>query len=181
MKRQIAITLLFFLLTGCATIAGVKEGEEEFLPPVAGPPYDSYIQGQPAIDMRIEGGIYYWKSANTWHVRFARPYTAPRAFPEGTVFSGNIRVEDGIIIDVSRFNASPIDDIRRLRDTLSFRFEIKDDIKGFDFVVQPVLSRYCVISDFRVQGILNPELVRLGAFMHRPESVPFKICVRSFE
>jgi hypothetical protein len=33
----------------------------------------------------------------------------------------------------------------------------------------------------RVNGIYSPELIRLGEFMHRPDSIPFRICVRSFE
>lgn len=185
-KKGTKVLVFYFILvllfySGCATIAGVGEGGEEFVPPGFGPQYDRYIQGEPRIDMKIEGGIYYWKTANTWHIRFARPYSAPRPFPDGTVFSGHIRVEDGIIIDVRRFNVSPLNEIRRLGDAISFRFEIKDEIEGFDFIIQPVLSQYCVTSEFRVQGIHAPELIRLGEFMHRPDGVPFKICVRSFE
>jgi hypothetical protein len=170
--------LLSLLITGCATIAGVDSGEEA---PFIVIPDDRDIRGEPRSDFRLEGGIFYWKTKNTWHVRFARPYTAPRPIPEGTIFSGNIRVEDGIILDVRRYNVSPPNELRRLRDTISFRFEIKEQVEGFDFIIQPVTSQYCVTSDFRINGIYSPELIRLGEFMHRPDSIPFRICVRSFE
>ena len=182
MKLLNAIVITLFiqlLITGCATIAGVQEGDE--LPPLVSIPYDRDIAGQPRIDFRVEGGIYYWKTLNTWHIRFARPYTAPRPLPEGTIFSGNIRVEDGIIVDIKRHNISPLNEVRRLRDTISFRFEIKEEVEGFDFIVQPTISQYCVISDLRINGLYAPDLIRLGEFMHRPNTVPFRICVRSFE
>lgn len=179
LRSILSVVLLFSL--GCATIAGVDEGGDGSLPSGFGLPHDSSIQGEPRIDMKIEGGIYYWKTANIWHIRFARPYSASRPFLDRTIFSGQIKVEDGIIIDVRRFNVSPLNEIRRFGDTISFRFEIKDDVEGFDFIIQPVLSRYCVTSELRVQGIYAPELIRLGEFMHRPDEVPFKICVRSFE
>ncbi len=170
--------ILSLISSGCATIAGVNDVDET---PFIAIPDDRDIRGEPRVDFRLDGGIFYWKTKNTWHIRFARPYTAPRPFPEGTVFSGSVRVEDGIILDVRRYNVSPLNELRRLRDTITFRFEIKEQVEGFDFIIQPVTSQYCVTSDFRVNGIYSLELVRLGEFMHRPSSIPFRICVRSFE
>ncbi len=182
MDYKLKSILIFSLIviTGCATIAGLDE-EEGPPGPFAGYSYEREIDGQPRVDFRIEGGIYYWKRGDTWHIRFARPRVSPRPVPEGTVFSGSIKVEDGILIDVRRQNTSPFNEVKRFGDTLSFRFEIKEAVEGFDFTIQPLLSRYCVITDLRVNGIYMPELVHLGEFMHRPDSIPFRICVRRSE
>ncbi len=177
-KARDLLIILSLLTSGCATIAGVNGIDDT---PFMVIPDDRDINGEPRIDFRLEGGIFYWKTKNTWHLRFARPYTAPRPFPEGTIFSGSVRVEDGIILDLRRYNVSPLNELRRLRDTISFRFEIKEEVEGFDFIIQPITSQYCVTADLRINGIYSPELVRLGEFRHRPDSIPFRICVRSFE
>lgn len=173
------LVFIFLLTASCATIAGIEEEEPIFHDFATLDERD--ISGQPRIDFRLEGGVYYWKTANTWHIRFARPYASPKPIPEGTFFSGNIRVKDGIIIDLKRYNVSPFNDLRRIRDNISFRFEIKEEVEGFDFIIQPVLSRYCVVTNIKINGIYAAQLIRLGEFMHRPDAVPMEICVRSFE
>ncbi len=120
-----------------------------------------------------------WRTANTWNIRFARPIALPRPVVEGTIFSGNILIEHGLIANLITHNLSPQNIVRiRGGNTILLKLDVKEQVEGFEFTVQPINTRYCVTIDIKVNGIYAPEFLRLGKFMHRSNFIPLKICVK---
>lgn len=184
--RYLKTVMTLLLLTaagGCATIAGVGE-EPQPMPAVSEFPYDRYVEGRPNLDFRVQGGFYLWREGNSWHVRAAEQLDRPR-IPSAVwpVMTGRLSIENAIISDVRRVSLPPFDYVRQKRKDVSFRFEFRDlvgDARGFDFTVRPTSLDYCVTLDFLVDGVARPGIVHLGSFMHIPETLPLRICLRSF-
>lgn len=186
MPMLLAVALLA-TVSGCATIAGVGEEGPQAMPPDTTFPYDRYVEGRPNLDFRVQGGFYLWREGNSWHVRAAeqldRPRTPSAVWP---VMTGKISIENAILADVRQVNIPPLDYARQRRRTISFRFEFRDGMpggepRGFDFKVQPTSLDYCVTLEFLVDGVARPGIVHLGSFMHIPETLPLRICLRSFD
>lgn len=186
MHKHIHIIMILLLLaatTGCATIAGVEE-EPQPRPITSEFPYDRYVEGKPSMDFRAQGGFYLWKEGNNWHVRAAEKLDRPR-IPSTfwPVMTGQISIEHAIISDLKRVSLPPADYVRQKRKEISFRFEFQDpyyNARGFDFTVRPTSLDYCVTLDFLVDGVARPGIVHLGSFMHVPDTLPIRICPRSF-
>jgi hypothetical protein len=187
MNNAVKTALLLFCLSvvaSCATIAGVNEPGE---PPESAEttfPYDRYVEGKPNVDMRIEGGFYIWRIGNEWYVRIAKKLNRFRMPPQiGTVVTGRLKVDDGITYDIQRHDFGPLDDARQRMNDISFKFNLRDefgnDIEGFDFKIRPTGLEYCVILDLKVDDKPRPGIVHLGSYMHIPETLPLKICLRS--
>lgn len=173
-----------FLLGSCATIAGVDESgpepksERTF-------PYDRFVEGKPNFDMRVEGGCYIWRDGNSWHVRIAKKLDRPTtASIIGPVITGKIRVKRGLVANFSQQNVSTLNDVRYMKNNISFRFELRNDIgndiEGFDFTVKPTGLDYCLTFDFLTDGVPTPGIIHLGSFRHIPEEMPLKVCLHSF-
>ncbi len=184
--KALAFFMAPFLLASCATIAGV--GEEGPSPQAETTfPYDRYVEGQPSIDLRVEGGFYIWRQGNDWHVRVAKKLNRPRTISViGPVIAGKVRVKDGLLANFSNFNLSTLNNVRFFQRNIAFKFELRNDnlgndIEGFDFAVKPTAPEYCVTFDFLVDGAAMPGIVHLGSFMHVPEMMPLKICLHSFD
>lgn len=184
--KLLRLTLVTFLLCSCATIAGVDESGPS--PGAEGTfPYDRYVEGQPNIDLRVEGGCYIWREGNNWHVRIAKKLDRPRTLPIiGPVITGKVHVRDGNMTNFSGFRLTGLNDVRLLRKNISFKFEIRNDnlgndIEGFDFTVKPIAPEYCVTFDILVDGAAMPGIVHMGSFRHIPETMPLKICLHSFD
>ncbi|MBI5639942.1 MAG: hypothetical protein HZA17_05905 [Nitrospirae bacterium] len=200
-RRAILLFAFLFLVTSCATLAGVDEpdGKRPKFPRDTTFPYDQYVIGKPNLDMRVQGGFYIWRIGNLWHVRMAEKLDRPRLpVPVEPVITGSIRVENGITADVRKINIGPLSDVRHKRDDIFFKFDLRDDtfnvdrrrdvesfevrgdIRGFDFRVQPKGTEYCVRLNMEVDGIPRPGIVHMGSFMHIAETLPLTICVHSF-
>lgn len=184
--KLLAISMTSFLLVSCATLAGVGESgpspkEEDTFP------YDRYVEGQPNIDLRIEGGCYIWREGNNWHVRIAKKLDRPRTLSiVGPVVTGKIHVRNGLVGNFSEFNVSTLNNVRFFQKNISYKFELRNDnlgndIEGFDFAVKPTGPEYCVIFNILVDGAAMPGIVHLGSFMHIPDTMPLKICLHSFD
>ena len=186
LHKVVGLFAAVLLLGSCAVIAG---------PPGSGPspdtgstfPYDQYVQGQPNIDMRVDGGCYIWRTGNEWHVRFAKKLDRPRNLPlQGPVITGKVRVRQAVAADLREKDVSLPNDVHFRGKNIVFKFERRNDnfgndIEGFDFMVKPLSPEYCVTFDILVDGNKMPGFVRLGSFMHVPEELPLKICMHSFD
>jgi len=187
MISRIAVTVLLaslLLAAGCATIAGVGEEPQE-QPPYPTAPYDRYVEGRPSLDPRTNGGFYIWREGNLWHVRVAEKFNRPQLpTPVWPVITGVISVENGFVADVRKVNVPPLDFVRFRQDEITYRFELREgsigQVMGFDFQIRPTLIDYCVTLEVLVDGVPRPGIVHLGTFMHNPETLPFRICLRSF-
>jgi hypothetical protein len=184
--KLLAFLMAPFLLMSCATLAGVGESgpspkEENTFP------YDRYVEGQPNIDLRVEGGCYIWRDGNNWHVRIAKKLDRPRTLSIiGPVITGKVRVRHGNLTNFSNFNLTTLNDVRFFQRNISFKFELRNDnlgndIEGFDFAVKPTAPEYCITFDLLVDGATMPGIIHLGSFMHIPETMPLEICLHSFD
>lgn len=178
MKRiMVAAALIacFFATAGCETLLGPSEAEA----PLPGNPprsYDMVIEGAPDMNfINVKGGYYIWSVGNSWHVRVARTDTQLRSFPMD-FFTGTIRVEGGHITNAETRNVLPPDDMRADPNSILYRFEVQQGVKGVDFMVRPVTPEYCITFDPRVNDSADPGYVHLGNAMVVPDTVPIKIC-----
>lgn len=169
-------------LAACSTILGPPDSGDEFspFPPGTSLPYDQFVEGQPDPRlMTVSGGMYIWKTGDQWHVRIARvdKLEPQRTFPP--VYSGTILIDNGFIAGISEQNVHPTHEVRVRMNEIFFRFELRSDIEGFDFRIQPKGGLgYCVTADFRFNGMPYPDLVRLGRSMYPPQSLPVTMCFR---
>jgi hypothetical protein len=176
----VALITCFLATTACETILGPSESQPPLPenPPFLSQPYDMQVEGAPNLNLiTVKGGYYIWKDGNSWHVRLARTDTQPRNFPDD-VFTGTIRVEGGYITNVETQNVQFPDDMRPDPGNILYRFEIQRDVKGINFRVRPVISEYCITFDVHVNGLANPEFIRLGSAMVVPDTVPLQMCFR---
>ncbi|MDA8078854.1 MAG: hypothetical protein M0Z79_07940 [Nitrospiraceae bacterium] len=177
--------VLLLAISGCATVAGVNE-EPQNAPPYPTSPYDKYVEGKPNLDPRAQGGFYIWRNGNSWHVRVVEKAEQPRVLsPVWPIITGTISLENAVVTNVRRVNIPPLDDIRYRRENITFRFEMRESvarqIAGFDFKALPSSIDYCITLEVFVDGNPRPGIVHLGSFMHIPETLPLRICLRSFD
>ncbi len=183
MRDLCAKTVLFcvvlFGLASCNIIAGPPDAEREATIP-GGPlaPYDRLIEGQPSQNlMTVRGGIYIWKTGNSWHLRVAKVANPPFPVVREPVFSGSIRVDDGIITQVIRQNLDIMSRVSQLRSEVTFDIEPRNNIQGFDLQIRPTTGiRHCVTIDFLMNGARNPGVVHLGQGTYVPETLPLTLC-----
>lgn len=183
-KCIVAIFILA-LVASCATLAGVNEpGEPPDFDDRAALRYEKYIDGAPNSDMRTDGGLFIWRTGNTWHVRMARKHPRVRQIaPSGPVVTGGLRVDNAVVHDFVKHEMGPFNSVWQRINDIEFRFDLREetgrDIEGFDFKLRPIDLEYCVTLDVMVDGEPRPGIVRLGSFMHSPEMLPLEICSRS--
>jgi hypothetical protein len=180
LTKIISFVFLLFLFSACNTVLG-PPGSENDLPPLeSGPviPYDSYIEGQPNLDLAASrGGLYIWKEGDNWHVRLANVEGLHAFDFEYPLFSGVIEVRNGMIVNVEEQNVYPSNEVRAAgMSSIYFDFELKSGIEGFDFRIQPTHIDYCVVLDLQFNARPSPRLVNLGKTMFNPEAVPVPIC-----
>lgn len=174
---------MLMLIPSCATIAGVNEEPlQRAVEP--GFSYEKYIDGAPGTDMRVEGGFYFWRTGNIWHVRLARKNIRPRSPGlTGPVVTGSLQIRDAVVYEITRHGMGMQDDVRQKMNDIYFAFELREDrpgdVEGFDFRLRPTGLDYCVTLDLMVEGVPRPGIVRLGSYMHIPEALPLNICSHS--
>lgn len=177
--------MLFIGLVSCSTIAGPPDSETELAVPGGSlAPYDRLVEGQPNQNlMTVRGGIYVWKVSNTWHLRVAKVAHPPMPVPREPIFSGSIRVDDGIIVTVRRQNLDIRSRVSQLRSEVTFDIEPRStvqgqgDIQGFDIEIRPTTGlRHCINLDFSMNGARNPGVVHLGQGTYVPETLPLTLC-----
>lgn len=170
-------------LVSCSIIAGPPDSATELSVP-GGPsaPYDRLVEGQPVQNlMTVRGGIYVWKTGNIWHVRVAKVAHPPVQVFREPIFSGSIRVDDGIIVTVRRHNLGNMSRVSQLRNEVTFAIEprsnVQGDIQGFDLEIRPTTGlKHCVNLDFSMNGARNPGIVHLGQGTHVPDTLPLTLC-----
>lgn len=169
----------FFALTSCNIILGTPNDGAELPipPPYESTGYDFYIDGSPVSLSPADTPQYYiWKVGNSWHVRISGMINEPLSFTRGPFFSGLISTSNAVITNVVSISEDPFDNILNRLNDIQFEFEFSNNIKGLDFELKPASRNYCVIMDLRVNGVMMPELVRLGHSMYVPQTLPLKIC-----
>jgi len=175
--------LCLITLVSCSTIAGPPESETELsIPGGSLTPYDRLVEGQPSQNlMTVRGGIYLWKTGNTWHLRVAKVAHPPMPVPREPVFSGSIRVDNGIITTVIRQNLDLRSRISQVRSEVTFdiepRINVQTDVQGFDLHIRPTTgNQHCVNLDFSMNGARNPGIVHLGSGTYAPDALPLTLC-----
>jgi hypothetical protein len=93
-------------------------------------------------------------------------------------FAGSIGVEGGYITNVKTKNTRPPDDLRPDPKNIFYRFVIRREVKGVSFRVKPIISEYCITFDLQINGLANPEYIRLGRAMVVPDVAPLTMCFR---
>ncbi len=121
-----------------------------------------------------------------WHVRVVEKANQPGVLsPVWPIITGKISLESAVVTNVRKVNVPPLDDIRYRRDNITFRFEMRESVArqvaGFDFKALPSSIDYCLTLEVFVDSTPRPGIVHLGSFMHIPETLPLRICLRSFD
>lgn len=179
--------VIFFLyaipLVSCNFVAGPPDSDVGLsIPPGAAAPYDRLVEGQPNQSlMTVRGGIYVWKTGNTWHLRVAKAAHPPMPVPREPVFSGSIRVDEGIIAIVNRQDLDFRSRLSQLKNEVTFEIEprinVREDVQGFDLQIRPTVgNRHCVDLDFSMNGVRNPGIVHLGSGTYVPSTLPLTLC-----
>ncbi|HWR59293.1 MAG TPA: hypothetical protein VN328_10430 [Thermodesulfovibrionales bacterium] len=141
-------------------------------------PYDVFVEGEPNLNiLASKGGLFIWKTGNSWHVRVAR-LNVPRVIVPRDVFIASIVVENGILTTDKRIPRLP-DEMRIGLNDIFFRFEVEREVKGLDFTVRPTTGfAYCVNFEFQINNVISPEFAYIGRTMFSPVPMPLKICIR---
>jgi hypothetical protein len=92
-------------------------------------PMTRYVEGQPNVDLRVQGGCYIWRQGSTnWHLRIARKIDRPRTLSIiGPVITGKVHVKNGNLANFSNFNLTPLNDVRFFQRNIAFKFEMRND------------------------------------------------------
>lgn len=177
---KIAAMLIFLVIaTSCNTLLGPPGSESELtLPfPADSFPYDRLIEGQPNLNLlAVQGGIYIWKTGDNWHVRIAKVAHPPVPALREPVFTGNMHIENGLVVNVVKYNLNIRNDVNFRMNDIFFRIEPENTIEGFDFQIKPTSISYCTMLDFRINGAMIPDTVHLGNSMFIPKGLPLTIC-----
>ncbi|MEW6109249.1 MAG: hypothetical protein AB1632_08830 [Nitrospirota bacterium] len=174
-----AFILCLFAITACSAILGPPDSGNDLplIPPEQTLSSERLIEGQPNISMMpVRGGYYVWKTGKSWHVRISKLEGPPTLYAPRPYFSGVIFVDNAIIQNVTKYNVDPFNDVRSSMKDISFRFELKKDIEGFDFDIKTLGVKYCITLDLRVNGNMTPKSVHLGRSMYMPDTLPVTIC-----
>lgn len=177
--RMIVFLCLMAGITGCAAIVGEPLPDDELMAsPDADFPLDFYMEGQPNEGLfNAEGGYFLWRNNNVFSVRISKQGFAA-IFPPGPMFTGAIRASRGMILSVRRYNLAAPDHVKYAAGNVDFRLELRDEVSGFDFEVEPIGIEYCVTFDLRYNGMAAPQMVHLGPTMFIPATMPISVCVR---
>ncbi len=181
LTRVMILLLLVTFLASCNTVLGPPGSEPAMMDPSGSRfPHTAMLEGQPPlVSMRAEGGYYVWRTGNTWHVRVAKSDRFGFETPgQPTIYSGNIHVETGVIADLQNQNTTLLSDVRLKQKAVVFRFDLRNDVEGFDFIVKPFAAEYCLTFDLRRNKQKLPEIVHLGRSMYVPDTMPLVACVR---
>ncbi len=181
MMRNILFILLVFGVTACSTILGPPGSEPDgpFMHHPQSLPSERIVEGQPNLSLlTVRGGMYVWKTGNSWHVRIAQVYQPHLRLALPPAYSGTIRIDNGVIVNVSHKNVGPANEVSFRMNELFFRFELRKEkeVQGFDFQVQPTGIRHCVSLDFLYNGMSSPDLVFMGSSMYNPGTLPVNVC-----
>lgn len=185
--REFLLPAIMFLcgvsvLAGCSTVLGPPDSESEIMESQIHaqhtPQYDLFFEGQPSPAMFTrEGGYYLWRTGNVWHVRVAKSDRFRFDTSLTPVFAGEVNVEKGIIVNVAKHHVDIQNDVLQRRDSIVYRFRLRNDVEGFDFSVKPFGIRYCVYFDLKVDQSSDPSIVHLGRSMFVPDRMPLVSCV----
>lgn len=182
---MLTAVLIFAGLTavaGCSTVLGPPDSEsggmESHTHANHESQYELFFEGQPNQGMlNVEGGYYLWRTGNVWHVRVAKSDRFRFDSSLNPVFTGEVKVEKGIVVNLSRHQVDVSNDVRQRKDNITFRFRLRNDVEGFDFSVKPFGVRYCVTFDLKMDQSNNPSIVHLGRSMFVPDKMPLISCV----
>lgn len=180
-RKTVLLFLLSTLLVSCNTVLGPPGSEPAMIQAAGAPfPHTAMFEGQPNMSaIRAGGGYYLWRTGNTWHVRVAKSDRFGFETPgRPTIYSGSIHVETGVIADLQKQNTTLLSDVRLKQKKIVFRFDLRNDVEGFDFSVRPFAPEYCLTFDLRRNKEQLPEIVHLGRSLFIPDTMPLLACVR---
>lgn len=180
-SRNLFFVFFILGLTACSAILGPPGSEPDgpFIHHPQSLPSERLIEGQPNLSiMPVRGGMYVWKTGNSWHVRIAQVYQPSLRYALPPVYSGTIRIDNGVIMNVVHKNVGPANEVRFRMNEMAFRFELRQEreIQGFDFQVQPTGIRHCVSLDFLYNGMPSPDLMFMGSSMYNAGTLPVTVC-----
>jgi hypothetical protein len=180
-RQTVLLLFLCIFLVSCNTILGPPGSEPAMMEAAGAPfPHRAMLEGQPDMSaIRAGGGYYLWRNGNTWHVRVAKSDRFGFETPgQPTIYSGSVRVETGVIVDLQKQNSTLLSDVRLKQKAVVFRFDLRNDVEGFDFSVRPFAPEYCLTFDLKRNKEQLPDIVHLGRSMFVPEILPLVACVR---
>lgn len=180
-RKALLLSALCFFLVSCDTVLGPPGSESPLLQASGAQlPHPAMFEGQPDMSaVRAGGGYYIWRIGNTWHVRAAKTDRFGFATPgQPTIYEGSIHVEHGAVANLQKQNTTLLSDVRLKQKTIVFRFDLRNDVEGFDFSVRPQAPEYCMTFDLQQNREQLPTIVHLGRSMFVPDTIPLISCVR---